>query len=231
MNAISQPHRDANAHESYQQWTAIYDEFENPLGAMVSHVLRRPAFDITGARVLELGCGTGRNIDRLFEQRVASYTGVDESPAMLGIAEHRRRSGADIELLRRDLREPWWNDVGQFDVVLVSLVLERFEQAAPILRGAGNVVAPGGTLWLLELHPAFRAAEDGAQGSDDHDGPTRFAHSAHELRAALTSTGWEPVASTDWCPTTRQASDNRTLARHLAQPVLLEVRATRPDSC
>lgn len=230
MNTTSQATEMVTTGDGYDQWAAIYDEFENPLTSMVASVLRRPAFDIGGARVLELGCGTGRNIDRLFEQRIRSYVGIDASAEMLAIANHRRHASSEVTLRHHELCDAWWSDAGQYDLVLVSLVLGQFEVLEPILRSAGQVVGPGGALWILEAHPEVHASSVDGFGRDKHGtlAVSEFAHTSGDLRTALSATGWDTVATTQWCPTTSQAARNGKLNRYLGRPVLIEVRATRP---
>ncbi len=41
--------------DGYACWAGQYDDHDNPMTAMVEHVLSRAPVDLDGARVLELG--------------------------------------------------------------------------------------------------------------------------------------------------------------------------------
>jgi len=67
---------------AYDQWAATYDSIDNPLIAQASTVLASHVATWAGARVLELGCGTGRNARACLAAGARSYVGVDASPGM-----------------------------------------------------------------------------------------------------------------------------------------------------
>ena len=111
---------------AYDAWAQTYDAIDNPMIAQAAAVLDARAAWFTGARVLELGCGTGRNAAACLSHGARGYTGVDASPGMLAIARSRytdprtRWIEADMCSGARTAAR----DAG-FDLVLICLVLEH----------------------------------------------------------------------------------------------------------
>jgi ubiquinone/menaquinone biosynthesis C-methylase UbiE len=124
-----------------------------------------------GARILEIGCGTGAVTERLVA-RGAQVTAFDQSPAMLEQARARLAAAGD----RVDLRERTASEIdalpaGAFDAVVASLCLSemsagerRFVLAAAHdrLRNGGRIVVgdevrPAGP--ARALHALLRAPQ------------------------------------------------------------------------
>jgi SAM-dependent methyltransferase len=110
--------------------------------------LARHLGDVTGTRILDLGCGDGRFAAQLHTQG-ADVVAIDGSAALLDIAR-TRHPGPHYE--QRDLNAAGiTTDDGAFDAVVSLMVLMD-------LRDLSNVrprLAPGGVLVATLLHPAF----------------------------------------------------------------------------
>jgi ubiquinone/menaquinone biosynthesis C-methylase UbiE len=215
--------------DGYAAWAGHYDDHDNPMTAMVEHVLAHAPVRLDGANVLELGCGTGRNAVALRGMGSASYLGIDNSPEMLDVARSRVGNRPDVRFAEGDLRGRWWSELATFDVVIVSLVFEHFDRIDEVIDSIGRVVRDGGSLWVLEIHPQLQSGGVGAHV--ENNGETlvlpSFAHTAQEFASVFGETGWEPVVSTDWYGTDALTQRSAKLARYRGRPVLLEVRARR----
>ncbi|MDQ0989098.1 class I SAM-dependent methyltransferase [Streptomyces sp. V3I7] len=99
-------------------------------------------------RVLEVAVGTGRSLPHYAPG--TRITGIDLSPAMLGIARRRAADlGIDAELLEGDAQAlPFEN--GSFDTVVCALALCSIPEPAEALREMARVLRPRGTLLLLD---------------------------------------------------------------------------------
>lgn len=97
--------------------------------------------------VLDLGCGTG-SLSLLAAQQGHRVTGVDRSPAMVGLAR-AKLAGRDAVFLVGDAADP---PVGEerFDVVLVRHVLWALPDPGRALRRWRELLRPGGRLVLVE---------------------------------------------------------------------------------
>jgi SAM-dependent methyltransferase len=136
-----------------------------------------------GPRVLDAGCGTGRNLAEFGS--LGTARGVDPSPAAIEFCRRRGLTGvteAGIEAL------PF--EDGAFDLILATDVLEHVERddlAAAELR---RVAAPGAV--LVVTVPAYRWLW--SQHDDSHHHLRRY--TAGALRARLAAAGWRPVLLT-----------------------------------
>ena len=97
--------------------------------------------------VLDLGCGTG-SLSLLASEQGHHVTGVDSSPAMIGLAR-AKLAGRDAAFLVGDAAAP---PVGEqrFDVVLVRHLLWALPDPGRVLRHWRELVRPGGRLVLVE---------------------------------------------------------------------------------
>ncbi len=112
-----------------------------------------------GARVLEIGCGTGAVTARLVA-RGARVTALDQSPDMLEQARHRLDGRDDVEWLERTAAEIDALPAAGYDAVVLCLVLSDMSAAERrfVLRECARRLAPGGVLVVGdEVRPARRA--------------------------------------------------------------------------
>lgn len=92
------------------------------------------------ARILDAGCGSGRNMVEL--ERRGDVRGVELAPASVEAA--RARGVGDVVAGSLEERLPF--DGGAFDLAVALDVLEHLREDEPVLRELARVVAPGGRL-------------------------------------------------------------------------------------
>ena len=107
--------------------------------------------DSPPGRVLDMGCGQGRNAIWL-AKRGHAVTAVDHSRVAIEQAEQRaNHAGVEVAFVVADLME-WEPEPASYDVVLLSyLQLERARREVAHQR-AVHAVAPGGTVVLIAHH-------------------------------------------------------------------------------
>jgi SAM-dependent methyltransferase len=210
----------------YDRWSASYDHENNPLIAATSWVLDRSPLGCGDADVLELGCGTGRNVERVIGEGARSYLGIDGSSGMLGIAG-RRFVDPRIAFEQADLLAPL-GLAKPFDYALMVLVLEHLPTLEVLAQTLGRAVRPGGRVRIVDLHP-----ERVSSGSlaHFHEGATeiRFASVAHPVMVigdVLEAAGFE-VVRRDWIASDAMIAAVPSIAKHRGVKVVLDVRATR----
>ncbi|MCM3845778.1 class I SAM-dependent methyltransferase [Pseudonocardia sp. DR1-2] len=156
-------------------------------------------------RVLEIGCGTGNVLLRATEAvPTATVRGVDPDPEAVAMAR-RKAAEAGVELeLQVGVAEDLPLDDGSVDRVLSSLMLHHIAADARVaaLREAHRVLAPGGSLHLVDLDhdprtggrmrtvnrmlsllarldPAHRRSRHGARRDHGGHGPGGHGHGGH----------------------------------------------------
>jgi SAM-dependent methyltransferase len=214
---------------AYDRWAAHYDDDPNPLVAATAWVLAQAPLAVAGARVLELGCGTGRHAAGLLAAGARAYVGVDGSDGMLEVARAKqadpRARWITAELTA--LPPPARLDEAPCQVALIVLVLEHLTELDGLLGGAARWLLPGATLRIVELHPERIAAGTVAHYADggvEH----RFASVAHDepaVRAALGRTGFVDVTTRTWLADAALVAAVPRLAKHAGRPVVLDVSA------
>jgi S-adenosylmethionine-diacylgycerolhomoserine-N-methlytransferase len=111
--------------------------------------------------VLDLGCGTGRNLAILARRRPdLRLCGLDAADAMLEVARGAlARAGANARATllagdaeRADLRASFARPAG-FDAVLCSYSLSIMDRPGAALERALAALAPAGTLHLVDFGP------------------------------------------------------------------------------
>jgi SAM-dependent methyltransferase len=160
----------------YKVWARYYDDFNawfsNWKGIRQAETALEDALKAhltPASRILDLGCGTGSNADRLsrLDLPFASYLGADLSEHMLEAArrkhaDHPRMTFESIRLDRDEL------PAGEYDLVLSTWVFSHLPEPERVVRQILGHLKPGGVLlatfkaernWLIDtlLWPAYKA--------------------------------------------------------------------------
>ena len=104
-------------------------------------------------RILDLGCGTGSTtlmLKRAFPQ--AEVIGLDLSPYMLVVAEHKaQQAGLEIQFLHGNAEQTPFKD-GYFDVVTASLLFHEMPPTVSriVLRESYRLLTVGGEVLILD---------------------------------------------------------------------------------
>lgn len=164
----------------YTAWAPTYDSDGNVLqqidsAAFAAHViplLRPPPSAATttatatataaggGARILDLGCGTGRNTATIAQHAPPGtrIIAADACEAMLASARARIASTTptvEVEWVNADLAALQLGQIGgeKVDGVVSTLVLEHVARPEVFFAAVARVVRPGGWVWVTDMHP------------------------------------------------------------------------------
>jgi ubiquinone/menaquinone biosynthesis C-methylase UbiE len=131
----------ARAAEHYDEKWAFYVE------ATTRETLRRLPMT-SGARVLDVGCGTGELMRRLRAKYPhAVLAGLDPVAEMLAVARDKLSGNEDLRTGYADAL-PW--GAGSFDVVVSCNMFHYISHPVEALREMGRVLRPGGSLVLTD---------------------------------------------------------------------------------
>ncbi|MGB8621318.1 MAG: methyltransferase domain-containing protein [Paracoccaceae bacterium] len=147
LKSLRQGTTDSRAVESYyDDWAERYDEtlseWQYRAPADASDLLASHLDD--GARVLDVGCGTGLLAAALRKRGDYTVDGIDISAESLQLAERR---GDYTRLLRHDLQDlPLPVQDNAYDAAASVGVLTYIEDAEALLRDLCRCVRPGGAI-------------------------------------------------------------------------------------
>jgi SAM-dependent methyltransferase len=137
----------------------------------------------TPARVLDAGCGSGRNMIEL--ARLGSVTGVELSETSVELARERDAgeviSGSVLEM-------PFPDD--SFDLAVSLDVIEHLEDDLGALRELRRTVAPGGA--LLVTVPAYQWLWSGHDEINHH----HRRYTRRSLQRVAEQAGWRQLRTT-----------------------------------
>lgn len=120
-----------------------------------------------GERILDLACGQGF-FAREFAAAGASVTGADVSKELIDIARRLSPPYLGFEVAPANNLE--FAAPGTFDKATIVLALQNIEDLRGVLMECRRVLKPGGYLYMVLNHPAFRVPKASEWGWDAKTG-------------------------------------------------------------
>jgi len=132
--------------------------------------MRREVLSGASGRTVDLGAGTGVNLD-LYPEAVSELVMVEPDPHMIKQLRAKAAGRGEVEIVEASAQElPFADD--SFDTAVFTLVLCTVPDPELALREAARVLRPGGKLLFIEH---VRADEAGLAGWQDRlEKPWRF---------------------------------------------------------
>jgi S-adenosylmethionine-diacylgycerolhomoserine-N-methlytransferase len=139
--------------EFYRPQADRYDAFRARLLHGREDLIR--ALDIRpGMTVVELGCGTGANLEALARsvplEGLAGVTLVDLCPPLLELARRRVAGRGNLAVVEADATH--WQPEQPVDRVYLAYALTMMPDWGAVLDNALAMLAPGGRLGLVDFH-------------------------------------------------------------------------------
>lgn len=145
----------SHRHGGFDKWAATYDQsrlqrvFFDRVHREVVRTVRPLLRDRAAARVLDVGCGTGRLLAKLCNEfPAAELCGVDVSGPMIDVA----RAKPELQGIRLEVAPasalPFV--AASFDVVLTTMSFHHWEDQAAGMRDVARVLRPGGQLLIVD---------------------------------------------------------------------------------
>lgn len=171
-------------------WSRIYDELPNPLLALEERFLAPLLPDLRGQDILDVGCGTGRWLDRLQGRNLRSLTGVDFSPEMVVLSRRKVAGKAVVEI--GDATCLPIAD-GSTDLIIVSFVASYVSSMDAFTRELRRVLRANGRIYVSDVHPETAAAchwKRGFRNGNRHVEPVNHPRALAATIASLRGAGF-----------------------------------------
>lgn len=131
----------------YNRISAVYDLVEAPVEIFLYGKWREEALSNIKGRVLEVGVGTGRNLE--YYPTGAQVAGIDNSKGMLDKARKKAKGVQNITLYLMDAERMDFPD-NTFDYVVTTFVLCSIPDPVKALKEMRRVLKPSGELVAIE---------------------------------------------------------------------------------
>ena len=153
------------------QFFERYQKMARSIGGLAAagewHEFQKMLPDLSGKRLLDLGCGFGWHCRYAAEQGAASVVGIDLSAKMLQEARAKKTSPV-IEYIQTAIEQYDFPE-NSFDVVISSLALHYLESFTAIAAKCSRCLKQGGFFIFSVEHPIF-TAEGSQRWCYDADG-------------------------------------------------------------
>ncbi|SLN34437.1 Ubiquinone biosynthesis O-methyltransferase [Falsiruegeria litorea R37] len=127
--------------------------------------------DLTGMRILDLGCGAGRDVYALSAMvgETGRVVGVDMTPAQLDVARAHQdyhaevfgHSASNVEFHHGFIEKLDELDLepGSFDIIVSNCVVNLATDKGAVLRGAHHLLKPGGEMYFSDVYADRRVPQ------------------------------------------------------------------------
>ena len=184
--------------DDYNAWAYQYDNNINPTRDLDKTVTKESLSNIDFFKVLELGCGSGKNTEWLIT-RAEKVVGLDFSKNMLDLAK-RKIITDKATFINTDLNENWPVSDNSFDLATINLTLEHIEILDHIFNSLFMKLTQGGKCFVCELHPKKQLAGSKAQFEENGTEIVLdvFQHSELDYVQSAEKAGFKLLAKKDW---------------------------------
>jgi cytosine/adenosine deaminase-related metal-dependent hydrolase/ubiquinone/menaquinone biosynthesis C-methylase UbiE len=145
---------DLASYESTQHAFALvseaYDDGMNPMLSLEERFLSEILPEPLDLDVVDVGCGTGRWLERIAAQASGSLTGIDASPQMLDRA--RRKLGKRARLLLGDATSLELEN-SSADVILASFLVSHLPDLSAFAAEVRRIARGAARVYITDLHP------------------------------------------------------------------------------
>ena len=146
----------------FSTYMAHRDRSDSPNDILEKPVLMELLGDLSGKRILDLGCGDAAFASEAFRMGCVSYLGIEGSRNMLALAT-QNLSGSPGRVIQADL-ETWEPPEEAFDLVISRLVFHYLTGLEAILQRVHRALVQGGQIVFSVEHPVITSCDRAWQG-------------------------------------------------------------------
>ncbi len=119
---------------------------------------------LSGVKVLDLACGQGF-FTRAFRKEGAVATGVDMSASLIDFA--KKQSPKEIRYFVCSADDLSVFKDGYFEKISLVLAIQNIKEPHRVFKECFRILRPGGKVFLVLNHPAFRGPKESSWGIDE----------------------------------------------------------------
>jgi len=146
--------------------------------------------DLKGKSVVDLGCGTGRHWNKLFDHGVQKVIGVDSSKKMLEVLLGKFPTAETHLAIGSKMKEV--KDLSA-DTIVSNLTIGYIKDIETAFREWHRILKKGGEIIITEYHPAV--LQMGGGRTFKHNNKTiavvNFVHTLGKVRALAAQMNWK----------------------------------------
>lgn len=184
--------------KAYNNWADQYDTNKNKTRDLDSKATRATLDKIVFSKVIELGCGTGKNTLYLIK-KAKKIIGIDFSQKMLNLAKEKVKEER-VEFLKADLNKNWQVKDNFADLVTCSLTLEHIENLDFIFNQVNRKLKSKGHFFISELHPFKQYAGSKARYTSEKgiEELETYTHHISEYMEVAKDNGFQLIEINEW---------------------------------
>ena len=185
-----------NVVEAYDIWAENYDSQPGNLMLDLDEILfARLLIDLNleNKNIADIGCGTGRHWDKIFQQNPASLMGFDVSPGML-----KKLNDKFPEAKTYVITDNHFEGIADntYDAVLSTLTVAHIEDIEDALQTWSRITKQQGDLIITDFHPNALASggKRTFRHGDKHIAVQNFVHTTDSIKQILLKEGFTVIA-------------------------------------
>jgi len=161
--------RCVSTEEGYRLWSRVYDSQPNPMLSLEQRYLEPLLPSIAGLDVVDLGCGTGRWLEKFATKKPRTLIGVDSSAEMMARAAEKIANRA--RLVNGNCEKPSLLSTSA-DLILCSFLASYISDLDAFAEEIHRIARPGADIFITDLHPLTETSLGWQRGF--HMGDTHF---------------------------------------------------------
>jgi cyclopropane fatty-acyl-phospholipid synthase-like methyltransferase len=152
----------------FSTYMARRQRTDRPNDTLEKPVILALAGDLTGQRMLDLGCGDAAFGREALDQGCQSYLGLEGSRNMFAAAEQLLAGTSGAVVLANI--EDWEYPAAAFDLVVSRLALHYVAEVESVFQRVHHALVDGGRFVFSVEHPVITSSDKGWQGVGQRQG-------------------------------------------------------------
>lgn len=136
--------------EGYRLWSRVYDSQPNPMLSLEQRYLEPLLPAVRGLDVVDLGCGTGRWLEKFAPEKPHSLIGIDRSTEML--ARAGQKIGNRATLINSNCEKTSLTSASA-DLILCSFLASYISDLDSLAEEIHRIARPNADIFITDLHP------------------------------------------------------------------------------